>query len=512
MAISKGAIGTLMFYIGSKMGEAGLISQFFDREEKKEGEQMEAKGTSFGEVVIGGKSIDISWLSPPAFYLIAGATAYQTTQDWYTKKDQLTETLNKAKEGGDTDRIDKAEQELANHEKKSPAEQSFTRILKNFALQTPFLRQGLELSTMLEQGGVVSGVTEKWFSPDVLVPQILSEIAATKDEYERAVTDESILARMQERIQKKIPTLPGVSSVGKILQDTGIPVVAGLGKTLTGREALPMKYDMFGRPIKSAPGVDPLKTKNINQDRLTQEFDKFNLTIPAPTGANPGEQNRLTKQKGEFFTPLLENLISTDEYNNSNDKVKKRILETAVRYISEEMRNPRLQPKDREFNLRALAFRENFRDTLRSNPTSLFKENLNINDRDVLSAFVGAGLEGQVSFAEVINDLKRSGNLDRFLNDRLASSLLVGKGRSRRDAERNFEQLTSNPIPALIEWWAVGKRNSMSRDRNDQRRDELREQGKTDSEIEKILRKESARRGATTRRELKSFNSITVTK
>lgn len=509
MAISQGSFGTMMLYIGSKMAEAGILSAFFRREEKKESEQMEAKGTSWGEVIINGKSIDISWLSPNAFYLISGATMYETQKDWYDKKSKLEGELEAAKLTGDTNKIETAEQALSKHIKKSPGEQMYTRILKNFALQTPFLRQGLDIATALEQDNFISGLAQKWYSPEVLVPAIVKEIAMTMDSYDRVVTDESVLGKMRDRIQKNIPTIPGLESVGKAIEGTGIPFVSGFGKILTGRENLPIKHDMFGRPIPSPTGVDPFKSKGLDISPLVAEMDKYDVSIPVPKGATSIDVDRRTKEKGEFFTPFLQSVIDSAEYKSADDATKKSILDSSIRYISDEYRERKKTKEELQHNLRTLAFRESFKNRLRNSPAEFFSES-SVTSRNTINALSSLGIRGQVSFEVVISDLASDGGLDKFINEKFNSSYMVGSKVSLKKATTGLEKLQQNPTETLVEWWANSQRDKQSRERNDARRQELLDSGLSEEQVARIMRKESSRRSAVTRRQNKGIKSVDI--
>lgn len=510
MAISQGAIGTVMTYIGYMMAQAGLMMPWFDREEKKEGEQMEAKGTSWGEAIIGGKSVDISWLSPNSFYLMMGATMFSVDNTYNRRLDELTEKLERAKAEGDAGAIEKAEQELNKHRNSSPKEEMFSRIFKNFALQAPFLRQIDDIKTSYDQNRLLSGLGEKWFSPEVYVPAIVKEIARTKDQYARVTTDVSILERMTEKVQANIPSLPGVRRVGKALEDTGIFGVRNVGKLLQGREALPIKYDMYGRPILTGSGLEATASTPVKADKLTTEMDRLNVTISKPTGATTVEENRLRKEKGEKYTPYLERAIQSPEYQKSDDKTKKRILEQVIKFLNEN-RAAKLDKKEEQHNLSVLADREFYRTQLRNNPGQFAREAV-ITDKETVSAFVSAGLSSTVSFNQVIADITKTGNLDQWVNAKFNYEFTVSDRQPLVDAQRNYEEFRKDPQSYIIRLWARDKRAQESRERNQELRAKLFDEGKDKEEVEKELRKQSNRRGAETRRRQGSVRQITVTK
>lgn len=514
MAISRGAIGTMMYHIGMQLAASGILAGFFDKEEKKEGEQMEAKGTSYGKLQIGDVSVDISWLSPNAFYLIAGATDYKVKNDYETKLAQLEADLAAANEEQDEEKIKSITTELEKHKKSSPTDEAITRILKNLALQTPFLRQIDDIKTAYDQNRLGQGLAERWISPEAYVPAIVKELAGSTDEFDRVVSNEGVLATMRDRIQKNLPTIPGIDSVGKYLQETGIPLLSGLGKIMTGRKNLPVKYDMLGNPVANEGGLNPLKPTPVSSDLLVTELDRFNLSITKPEGATSEEVNRLRKEKGEYFKNLLNGVVNSESYAGLEDSDKKKVLESALRAITNNSKrddDKKLSDSDLKLNLEMLSTREQFKSTVKSNPESVLKP-VSITDKRTLLAFNGAGLPARISVAEILEDIRKSSDLVRFVNDKFQYELMVSEKTSRAEAEANLREFNQNPTATLIRWWAQDKRFSESSDRTRERRNELAKEGKSPDEIEKIMRKEASQRGVQTRRKMKSFSKIEVTR
>lgn len=511
MAISQGAIGTAIMYIGYSMGLAGLIMPFFDREEKKEGEQMEAKGTSWGEVTIAGKSVDISWLSPVAFLLISGATMAKVDETYERKLEELTDKYNQAVEEGDPGAIEKAKQELEKHKNTSPANENISRLFKNLALQTPFLRQIDEIKTAYDQNNLLPGLADKWFSPEVYVPAFVKEIARTKDQYERVVAKESTAERLTEKVQSSIPSLPGLRDLGKMLEETDIPGVRNVGKIMQGREALPVRYDMFGRPVKIGAGWDASATTPLNLDKLTTEMDRLNVSISKPVGATAAEENRLRKQKGELYAPKLNDVINSPEYSRADDKTKKRILENVIRTIGDEERNQKLTPDEEKHNLRIVTDREFYRSQLKSNPGQFAKAGT-ITDKDTLRSFAAGRLEPTVSLNMVLDDIRKNKNLDQWLNAKFNYEFLSSERLPLSLAQANYNEFLADPQAYIIRLWARDKQYDQSQKTNLERRQELFRQGMSKEEVEKQLRKESNKRGVETRRRLSNLKQITVTK
>lgn len=511
MAISQGAIGSLITFIGYKMGLAGMLMAFFDREEKKEGEQMEAKGTSWGEFSIAGKSVDISWLSPVSFYLVMGATMAQTDQTYERKLGELTDKYNQAVEEGDAGTVEKAKQELDKHKNSSPFHEKVSRIFKNLALQTPFLRQLDEIKTAYDQNNLLPGLADKWFSPEVYVPAIVKEIARTKDEFDRVVSKEGTAERLTEKVQAAIPSLPGIRRLGKMLEDTGIPGVRNVGKVLQGREALPVKYDMFGRPIRTGAGYSAFAGTELNVDKLTSEMDRLNVSISKPVGATAAEENRLRKEKGELYAPKLLAITESPEYKKSDDKTKKRILESAIRTIGDEQRNQKLTDEEERHNLKIVTDREYYRTQIKSNPGQFARETT-ITDKDTIRSFAGGRLEPTVSFTQVLDDIRKTKNLDQWLNAKFNYEFLASERQPLALAQANYQEFVKDPQSFIIRLWARDKQYDQSQKANQERRQELFREGKSKEEVEKQLRKESNRRGVETRRRQGSIKQITVTK
>lgn len=511
MAISQGAIGSLITFIGYKMGLVGMLMAFFDREEKKEGEQMEAKGTSWGEFSIAGKSVDISWLSPVSFYLVMGATMAQTDQTYERKLGELTDKYNQAVEEGDAAATEKAKQELDKHKNSSPFHEKVSRIFKNLALQTPFLRQLDEIKTAYDQNNLLPGLADKWFSPEVYVPAIVKEIARTKDEFDRVVSKEDTTERLTEKVQAAVPSLPGIRRIGKMLEDTGIPGVRNVGKVLQGREALPVKYDMYGRPIRTGAGYSAFAGTELNVDKLTSEMDRLNVSISKPVGATAAEENRLRKEKGELYAPKLLAITESPEYKKSDDKTKKRILESAIRTIGDEQRNQKLTDEEERHNLKIVTDREYYRTQIKTNPGQFARETT-ITDKDTIRSFAGGRLEPTVSFTQVLDDIRKTKNLDQWLNAKFNYEFLASERQPLALAQANYQEFVKDPQSFIIRLWARDKQYDQSQKTNQERRQELFREGKSKEEVEKQLRKESNRRGVETRRRQGSIKQITVTK
>lgn len=514
LAISQGLIGSLMLHIGYRLAEAGLLSGFFDREEKKEEEQMEAKGTSFGKVRIGNTSIDISWLAPNSFYLLAGATMFGSNKDYEEKMKQLRDDLALATEEQDEEKVNRLNMEIAKMEKNSPSEEYFSRIVKNLALQTPFLRQLDDIKTAYDQNQLVSGLLGRWVSPEAYVPAIVKEIGGTMDEYERVVDDTTALGKMRDRIQRNIPTLPVLSTIGQKLESTGVPFVSGLGKILSGREAMPIKYDMLGRPVQNPQSIDPLRTTAVTNDFLITELDKYGISITKPEGLTTTQMNELRKQKGEYFEPILRSMVETNSYTSLDDKNKKKVLEAAVRMVTNNMKKSpqdKLTDNDIQFNVNMLPMREAIKTTIRETPERVMKP-VTITDKRVLLAFNGAGLPARITIDDILSDIKSNADLAQFVNDKFQYEIMVSDKTRRGEAEANLAEFQADPTSTIIRWWAQDKRFKASTDRTNQRREQLANEGKTTEEIEKIIKKEASRRGVDTRRKMKSFKQIEVTR
>jgi hypothetical protein len=509
MAISQGAIGSLMMYIGFEMAKAGLLSGWYDKEERKEQEQMEAKGTSAGKVNIGGYSIDVSWLSPNSFWLTAGAANYQSYKDYDDKLADLEQKLATATEQENQDKITEYTEALNKHKASSPAEQLLSRMLKNFALQTPFLRQMNDVVEAWNTDTTFSTLAGKWMMPDMF-PGIFKEIAEAKDKYERVVPDDSFLQTTLGRFQKNMPTIPGIADVGKTLEETKIPGISQFGKILTGRENLPAKVDMFGRPIPTAAGLSgPFRAQQLPQDLLANELDRFNLTITKPKGATSTAENELRRIKGEAFTPVLQSVVESEQYKNVPDAYKKRMLEYAIRSVTTEQRKDKFSPEEEKFNIQSMLNRESFKSNLVNNP-DMFKKPLTVTDKEIIRSFAGANLPTSISMSDIIAAVRKEG-VDKFIDDKFMFEMNVNDRQTAAQAQANYEEFQKNPQLALIRWYAASRRNAESRDRLKDRRTELLSQGKSKEEVEKIIRKESSKVGAETRLKVKRTSKVTIT-
>lgn len=510
MALSQGAIGTIMMHVGYKMAEAGMLTAWYDKEERREQEQQEAKGTSAGKVNMLGYSMDLSFMTPNIFWLTAGATDFRSKQKFDEKLTELEKGLADATQQENQEKILEFTEKLKKHRASSPAEETLSRMLKNFALQAPFLRQINDIVEAWNTDTTFSTLGGKWVSPETFVPAISKEIAEAKDEYERVVTDESFFKTAVDKIQKNIPTLPGISDLGKALEGTEIPGISQIGKVMSGRENLPAKVDMFGRPIQAPSGLSgPFKAQDVRPDFLSQEMDRFNLTITKPEGGTSVAENEMRRIKGEIFRPILDSVVNSTQYQNVPDAYKKRMLEYAIRSTTQESKKDKFSPADEKFNLTMMLNREEFKSNLINNP-DLFKGALKINDKEILRLFAGANIPPNISMSQIISDLRKEG-IDKFIDDKFMYELMVSDKQTAIQAQTNYNLFEENPQLTLIRWWASNKRSDASRDRVKERRAELLAEGKSKEEVEKIIRKESGVRGAETRLKLKNFSIINIT-
>lgn len=506
MAISQGAIGTLMYHIGFRLAEAGIISGFYDEKDKKEREEQQAKGTSYGSVNIAGRSVDISWLSPNAFYLLAGGSMYKSQSQAEKKVAEAQAQLNPALESGDENKIKTSQDKLNKAKSTTPNEIGLSRIIKNLALQTPFLRQIDDIESSISQGKLITGLTEKWVTPESYVPAIVKEIAGTKDTTDRLVRNDSLLGKMSDKVQQNIPTLPIVKDMGKKLEDTGITGLVGAGKIIQGREALPKEYDMLGREIETNYGIDPFKVTKIKDDNVLKELDKFNITVPSPRDGTSEQRNEERHKKGQYYEENYKAIIESDTYKKLKDSGRERTLRDVSSILSEEFREDKLKPEEEKYNMNVVAKRELFRQELVDSPRK-FSTNRTITDKEIVRDIVKSGVKGDISLTSVLNDIK---DLDKFLSKNFRFNLSVNKKNTKEEAERKLKEFESDPEKTLIGWWASQKEYEERSARLKARREELIKQGKSKEEIDKQIRKESARLGASNRKKYAKIKSINI--
>jgi hypothetical protein len=441
--LGKGMTGWTLAYIGWRLGAAGLLTSFFDREDKKDRDEMTAKGTSFGSIQIGDYSVDISSLTPVSFLLLSGA-AYADAQK-------------------------EAEKAAANGQEKSAGTMAVSRILKNLALQTPILSnivRTYEDNEYREKGGKMD--YSSLLGLNRVVPGFVQETAKTLDRKERVVNNESMLTKAKETIQ------------------SGIPVA---------REKLPVQYDMLGREIEAPYGADPFKTRKVKDDPVVKELDRFDITIGQDNKGTSVERNEKRGTKGRALEPHLQELIESEAYQKVPDATKKELIQSTIRVISRDLKADKLPEDAEKHNLKMLRERELFKQQLSENPHQFSKDRV-VTDKRILTKLAQLNRK-DLNWEEVANYVKSN---PEFIDDKFQHHLSVKKDNTLAEASADYQRFSTDPELEVIYWYLSQKEYEERTERLKKRREELAKEGKTEAEVDTILSKESAKRGWANRR------------
>lgn len=508
-AISQGMIGSVMIHIGFRMAQEGIIQGFYDPDERKEQDIMEAKNISYGSVQIGGKNVDISWLSPVSFYLLSGGSMFHDGKKYSEKLKQAEDKLQQLIDSEASENsIEQATQDLAKLQNSNPSLEVSSRILKNLALQTPFIRQGYDLVKASERDKLGEGLLNMLVQPETFVPAIVKEIAETADPTGKVIRDDSWIDKATDKTQAKVPTVPVVKDIGKALEDTNIPVVRGVGKILKGREALPIKYDMLGRPIETPYGLDPFRVEEIdNNDPVLQELDRLKVTIPKPFKGTATEKNEERKIRGDFYRPQLEKIVNSVEYINSSDTIKKETIIDAMRYLSSAKKT---EAKEEYVNHKIDLIRDvNFMIGDMSNNPSKYgiKE---VTDKESVMHIHRANIDPKkLNAREIVNSMKEK-ELDKFFNDMFRYNFEPSETRTLEESKANYEKFKSNPNEFIVQQYIRDLEYADRKKRLANWRKELKDAGKTDKEIESEIRSRSSKLGKQTGYKYRKSGKITI--
>lgn len=450
-AIGNGMVGWGLAYIGYSLGSKGYMTAFYNRDDSKERELLGARGMSYGSVQIGEHNFDISSITPVAFLMLSGA-AYANEHNKYK------EALAKAEQEGDEAKIKK----LINS---SPTGASILKMTKALALQTPFVNTAIN---DYEHSYSTTALVNTMIGANAVVPQIVGEIAKTKDRKERVIENTTIGSNLKDTVKSMIPYV---------------------------RETLPAKYDMLGREMEAPYGLDPLKTEKIIQDPLLKEMDKYNIVISTPKeGETAVEKNAAKGEKGKYFEPILRQVIENLDYSNTPENQRGNTLQDVIKYMSPEYKKDKLKPEEENHNINVIVNRNQFTNAITTAPQQFSKDRV-ITDKEMLKDAAKIGIK-QLDISKMYADLKNyhgdSGDkgIADFIKTQFTHQLMVGKNTTLSEAAKNFEEYKKDPEMFLIKSYLNQKEYEERQPRLKAKREELIKQGKTEKEINAIMAKD----------------------
>lgn len=458
-AIGRGMTGWAISYIGYKMALEGLLTGFYDREEKKERDDMGARGTGYGNIQLAGYSFDISSLSPVAFFLISGA-------QWVAEQKRHEEDLNKAQaefdeavlEDAEPEDLEKYRKAVTDKQASSPEWAATVGIMKNLALQTPIISQMVKLvdeNVSRWESGKIPDVTSV-LGVNRAVPAIVQETAKTLDDKERVIDTSTVKSKVRDTIKSGIPVL---------------------------REELPVKYDMLGREIEAPYGLDPFKTKKIKDDPVLNEMKKAGINLGEDMKLPVLQRNEKRKEVGQRVSKVFEDTINSEIYETLPQIYRTSLLQEIKRQLTDRFDKP---TEEDNHNIEVIREKYNILNILDTNPHSISKDRI-LTDKEALRDAAVLGIK-ELSFKKVLEGIS---NREEFLNKKFRYHLQAGQ-KSLTEAKQNVAEFNSDPELYIIKWYLEEESYKKSKKRLDQTKDELIRQGKTDEQIEKIKRKNAA--------------------
>lgn len=450
--IGKGLVGWTLGYIGYSLAIKGLIKSFFEKDDKKERELQGAKGLSYGAIEYNGKSYDISSLTPVSFYLLAGAAYAESEKD---KQEKLDKAEN--------------EEDKTKAEKISPVTSATSRILKNLALQTPLLSTMIRMYEDNENRDK-TGIPDfsSILSPTSLVPAIVGETAKTIDRKERVINNESTTGKIADSVKSMIPVV---------------------------RESLPSQSDMLGRDIEAPYGFDPLKTKTINKDILSTELTRLDVPLMDSTKGTIAERNEAKREKGQYFAPVLQKVVESDDYKNSGDAIRKQILQDVIHYMSPEYKKDKLTPDEETHNISVIGLRDKFTNNLVSAPQQ-YSKSRTITDEGMLKNASKIGMK-ELDTSKMYEELKKykqegesEEGIKAFIKSQFTHQLMVGKNTTLAEAQKSIQEFNQDPELFIIKSYLKEKEYNERQPRLKARREDLIKQGKTEEQINAIMAKD----------------------
>lgn len=483
-AISKGLIGAAMTWFGYAMAREGILTPMYDEKDKNEQEQMEAKGTSFGSMIVNGVSFDITWLNPFSFYMLAGASVYQDGVKHDEKINKLQENLTSLEsiepEFQEIDKIEIARAELEKAKANSPFMAVTNRVLSNLASQTPFLRQIQDVS----KKGAVKYLTDTYGAVDLLVPQFIGDVAKTMDTTKRVIRNDSWVNNKLDKMQNKIPYLSS---------------------------QLPAESDMLGDDIQTGYGFDPFKTNKINADGLSSELDRLNISITTKPTGNKLLDNRIIREKGKFIKPYLEGTLVSEEYANVDDSRKASMLRDII-FNTNKMRTEK-EPKEKiDHKVDILKDMHYTAQLLKSNDKSLNVEK--ITDKNTIRDIIRAGID--VSKLDTKSILNAIGETDKEINiflRNMYSYQFFNKDNTLLKSKEKFEEYKKDRGAKILTQYV----NRLDRAESDKRiakwKAEIRATGETDeAKINAIIDSKSKKYGKSKSKQYQSTKEIIIPK
>lgn len=324
--LSKGLTGTGIAVLGYALADAGMLKASGGDDDKKENYD-EATGSQAYSIEIAGKTYSLDWLAPVGIPLFTGAEAYSIQKSGTEEKNNVSSDDNKK-----INQILKSLENWSNAMSKSMSPMSEMSMISGLTSALSSYNED-KLSAM-GTNAVKSYVNQ-------FVPTLIGQIAKTSDEYERGTTS----------------TKTGL--ISKAIDQTKLQItskIPGLRKTL------PVKTDIWGNkqkqeenlPIRALNNfINPSTVKEVTKDKVDNEInnlyskngEKSILPVSSidKTFKIDGTTYRMTSEEyskyktdyGKNSYNLINNLISTKQYQKLTDNQKQKAIENIYTYVKE---------------------------------------------------------------------------------------------------------------------------------------------------------------------------------
>lgn len=324
--LSKGLTGTGIAVLGYALADAGMLKASGGDDDKKENYD-EATGSQAYSIEIAGKTYSLDWLAPVGIPLFTGAEAYSIQKSGTEEKNNVSSDDNKK-----INQILKSLENWSNAMSKSMSPMSEMSMISGLTSALSSYNED-KLSAM-GTNAVKSYVNQ-------FVPTLIGQIAKTSDEYERSTTS----------------TKTGL--ISKAIDQTKLQItskIPGLRKTL------PVKTDIWGNkqkqeenlPIRALNNfINPSTVKEVTKDKVDNEInnlyskngEKSILPVSSidKTFKRDGTTYRMTSEEyskyktdyGKNSYNLINNLISTKQYQKLTDNQKQKAIENIYTYVKE---------------------------------------------------------------------------------------------------------------------------------------------------------------------------------
>lgn len=343
--LSKGLTGTGIAVLGYALADAGLLKASGSDDDKKENYD-EATGKQSYSIQIAGKTYSLDWLAPVGIPLFTGAEAYSIKNSNQNEKSSISSDDNKK-----TNQILNSLENWANGMAKSISPMSEMSMISGLTSA---------LSSYSEDKLSAMGTNAVKSYVNQFVPTLLGQVAKTADDYERSTTS------------TKTGLLPKAIDQTKLQMMSKIP---GL------RQKLPTKADIWGNELKQSTNlpirafnnfINPATTKEVTQNDVDKEINSLyekngNKSIIPESSIDKtftinGNVYRMTNEEYSKYKTqyaknsynLINNLISSKEYNSLENTQKEKAIENIYAYVKEQNKVEYSKSVNQEFKTSTL--------------------------------------------------------------------------------------------------------------------------------------------------------------